>query len=76
MTSVDFNFVDFDKILDKFIYIFWYFIGNYFLPTLPSGYSSVTYHTSQNRVSETITHGAINTINGVGDSNVIHVEDV
>ena len=35
-TSVDFIFVDFDKILDKFIYLFGTFLGNYFLSTLPS----------------------------------------
>jgi 5'-3' exonuclease len=47
---VDFIFVDFDKILDKFIYFFGIFLGNYFLPTLPSWYGtqnmvlSVTYY--------------------------------
>jgi hypothetical protein len=34
---VDFIFVDFDKIPDKFIYLYGIFLGNYFLPTLPSG---------------------------------------
>ena len=29
-------FVDFDKILNKFIYLFDNFLGNYFMPTLPS----------------------------------------
>ena len=33
---MDFIFVDFDKILDKFINCFGTFWGNYFLPTLPS----------------------------------------
>jgi hypothetical protein len=37
---VDFIFVDFDKIPDKFIYFFDIFWGNYFLPTLPSWYGS------------------------------------
>ena len=34
--SVDFIFVDFDRILDKFIYLFGFSWGNYFLLTLPS----------------------------------------
>ena len=38
MISVDFIFVDFNKILDKFIYLFGIFGGNYFLPTMPSRY--------------------------------------
>ena len=33
---VDFIFVDFDKILNKSIYLFDIFLGNYFQPTLPS----------------------------------------
>ena len=37
MIYVDFIFVDFKKILDKFIYL----LGNYFLPTLPCKYDSL-----------------------------------
>jgi hypothetical protein len=37
---VDFIFVDFDKILDKFVYFFDIFLENYFLSTLPSWYGS------------------------------------
>jgi hypothetical protein len=38
---VDFIFVDFDKILDKFIYLFGIFWGDYFMPTLPSWYGNL-----------------------------------
>jgi hypothetical protein len=40
---VDFIFVDFDKILDKFIYQVGISLGNYFLPTLPSWYGTLNY---------------------------------
>ena len=38
MIFVDFIFVDFDKMLNRFIYLFGIFLRNYFLPTLPSRY--------------------------------------
>jgi hypothetical protein len=44
---VDFIFVDFDKILDKFIYLFGIFLGNYFLLTLPSWYGTNLFSVSE-----------------------------
>ena len=41
MISIEFIFVDFDKLLGKFIYLFSIFLGNYFMLTMPSMYGIV-----------------------------------
>ena len=63
---VDFIFVDFDKILNKFNYFFDIFLGNYFLPALPSKYGIIP---SRHNNSD----AGLLTPLGVGTSMLIHL---